>query len=139
MFTFYRTPEGEFGVVQCSHDGLHWGRRTQVGDCGDNTSFFYNPFRKKWIFSIRKGMPLFERYSRARRYYECDDFMEQAHWQQGDDVFWQRCDETDLRECEFGVRYILFSEYAYGDIVCSSNLRIPSFHNVNYSSCTQAI
>lgn len=105
MFTFYRTPEGEFGVVQCSHDGLHWGRRTQVGDCGDNTSFFYNPFRKKWIFSIRKGMPLFERYSRARRYYECDDFMEQAHWQQGDDVFWQRCDETDLRECEFGVRY----------------------------------
>lgn len=105
MYTFYRTPEGERAEVQVSRDGLHWGTPSPIGQCGDNTSFFWNPFRQKWVFSIRKGMPMFSRYSRGRHYYECDDFMKQSCWAEGEDVFWQRCDETDLRECEAGVRY----------------------------------
>ena len=105
MFTFYRTPEGEHGEVQTNRDGLHWGEATRVGQCGDNSSFFYNPFRKKWVFSIRSGMPLFERYTRARRYREFDRFPEDACWQDGEEVFWQRCDRTDLTACQVGARY----------------------------------
>lgn len=105
MFTFYRTPEDEHGEVQVSRDGFHWGEPVRVGICGDNSSFFYNPFRKKWVFSIRQGMPVFDRYSRARGYYEFDDFMRQSHWESEQSVFWQRCDLTDCRECEPATRY----------------------------------
>ncbi len=43
----------EGGEVYTSPDGIHWKFRANTGPCGDNTSFFYNPFRKKWVYSIR--------------------------------------------------------------------------------------
>ena len=105
LFQFFRTPEGEHGQVCTSRDGLHWDEPVRTGPCGDNTTFFFDPFRNKWVFSIRAGFPLFDRYSRARRYYAFDRFPEEACWQQGDDVFWQRCDLTDCAECMPGTRY----------------------------------
>lgn len=37
-----------------SKDGIHWGKpvATHPTDC-DRTTFFYNPFRNLWVFSIR--------------------------------------------------------------------------------------
>lgn len=104
MFHYFRTPDGDVAQVATSADGMHWGEGKTTGLCGDNTSFFYNPFRKKWVFSIRTGLPT-RWYSRGRSYYECDDFMEGAQWAQEQVVFWQRCDERDLTACEPGTVY----------------------------------
>ena len=104
MFHYFRTPQGDVAQVAVSADGMHWGEPRTTGVCGDNTSFFYNPFRKKWVFSIRTGLPT-KWYSRGRSYYECDDFMEGAAFTQEQLVFWQRCDEADLTACEPGTIY----------------------------------
>lgn len=104
MFHYFRTPQGDVAQVAVSADGMHWGEPKTTGLCGDNTSFFYNPFRKKWVFSIRTGLPT-KWYSRGRSYYECDDFMEGASWTQEQLAFWQRCDEIDLMACEPGTIY----------------------------------
>ena len=47
MFHYFRTPEGDVAQVAVSADGMHFGDPVTTGLCGDNTSFFYNPFRKK--------------------------------------------------------------------------------------------
>lgn len=36
-----------------SPDGVHWTARGELPECGDNATAFYNPFRKKWVISIR--------------------------------------------------------------------------------------
>lgn len=56
MFILLRTSrreDWEAGNPPTSPDGIHWARAGHVGPGGDNTSFFYNPFRNKWVFSIR--------------------------------------------------------------------------------------
>ena len=95
MFHYFRTPEGDVAQVAVSADGMHFGDPVTTGLCGDNTSFFYNPFRKKWVFSIRTGLPSTPWYSRGRSYYECDRFMEGASWANDQITFWQRCDVRD--------------------------------------------
>ena len=105
MFHYFRTPQGDVAQVAVSADGMHFSEPVNTGVCGDNTSFFYNPFRKKWVFSIRTGLPSTPWYSRGRSYYECDRFMEGAGWANEQIVFWQRCDERDLRESEPGTIY----------------------------------
>jgi hypothetical protein len=93
-----KNPDEGHGVVSTSHDGIHWSEPVDTGHCGDNTTAFYNPFRKKWVFSIRKG----NRLGRVRYYYECDDFMMDALWPDNDTVFWTRTDSLDLPNPELG-------------------------------------
>ena len=41
-----------------SSDGIHWNQRDKVeANVGDNTTIFYNPFRKKWVMSVRRHAP----------------------------------------------------------------------------------
>lgn len=42
-------PPKEITMLYASPDGLHWTPKGETGPSGDNTTFFYNPFRKKWI------------------------------------------------------------------------------------------
>ncbi len=77
-----------------SPDGIHWDKRTATGEQGDRSTHFYNPFRKKWVFSLRGGTPRSNR-GRARQYYECDDFMEGANWTDADKVLWLMTDRDD--------------------------------------------
>ena len=58
----------------------------------DYCSFFYNPFREKWVFSIKMGTSR----GRSRYYYESDDFLKGADWGKG--VFWTCTDKLDLPE-----------------------------------------
>src|SRR5262249_39287413 len=44
--------EGRMEVSQ-SADGIHWTEVAKSGPSGDRTTFFYNPFRKMWVFSLR--------------------------------------------------------------------------------------
>jgi hypothetical protein len=75
-----------------SPDGVHWDRRVETGVTGDRSTMFYNPFRKKWVYSLRTGFP---GRGRARHYYECDDFMNEAQWTDFDKVPWAMTDELD--------------------------------------------
>ena len=73
------------GLMWTSHDGIHWKERGKIGPTGDNSTFFYNPFRKVWVFTVRtvgraappwaddpwKGM----KRGRARSYWENKDFL----------------------------------------------------------------
>jgi len=61
-----------------SADGIHWNLRGDVTDCGDNATAFYNPFRKKWVISIRVASGA--RNGRARNYREHANFLEAIHW-----------------------------------------------------------
>ncbi len=36
-----------------SPDGIHWTPAGLAGPSGDRTTLFYNPFRKKWVYSLR--------------------------------------------------------------------------------------
>lgn len=58
----------------------------------DYCSFFYNPFREKWVFSIKKGTSR----GRSRYYFESDDFLKGADWEKS--VFWTCTDELDQPE-----------------------------------------
>jgi hypothetical protein len=81
------------GNVFTSPDGIHWTKRAVTGPCGDNSGFFYNPFRKMWVFSIRKGRPGL---GRARSYRETPDFVAGAPWTTADVHDWLARDEHDI-------------------------------------------
>jgi len=87
------------GISLTSPDGIHWNHRGKTGPSGDRSTHFYNPFRKKWVYSLRAGFP---GRGRARQYYECDDFMTGAQWTEGDRVPWAMTDELDLPDPYIG-------------------------------------
>ncbi len=72
----------EGGEIYSSEDGEHWIHEGPSGPCGDNTTFFYDPFRRKWVFSLRTHLGP---YGRGRGWHEADHFHDAARWS-GDDV-----------------------------------------------------
>ena len=86
MFLWSRPGGGE---VYTSADGIHWGKPTPVAETGDRTTIFYNPFRNKWVYSIRNYWA-----GRARAYSECDDLISGAGLQ--NTVNWARADSLDI-------------------------------------------
>ena len=93
-WTMYVQPPGgrKAGDVFTSPDGIHWTHRSKTGDTGDRSTHFYNPFRKKWVYSLRTKFP---GRGRARDYYETDDVVAGATWAQSDLVAWMMTDELD--------------------------------------------
>jgi hypothetical protein len=76
-----------------SADGIHWNPKGFLPECGDNTTMFYNPFRQKWVFSIR-----LYRDGRARDYVEAADFLEGIHWDKSQEAPWAGADDLDLTD-----------------------------------------
>ena len=58
-----------------SADGIHWTNHVTGGVSGDRSTMFYNPFRKKWVFSLRASW-----FRRSRMYVEADDFLSGCQW-----------------------------------------------------------
>lgn len=74
-------------------DGKTWSDAVTTSIAADDyCSFFFNPFRQKWCFSIKKGTPR----GRSRYYLESDEFLKGADW--GKSVFWTNADRLDLPE-----------------------------------------
>lgn len=80
-----------------SADGIHWGAPIMTGPTGDRSSMFYNPFRKKWIYSLRSNWR-----GRSRDYWEHSDFLQGALWQEGQPYLWCGADELDPPDPEIG-------------------------------------
>lgn len=77
-----------------SPDGIHWsGPIVHSGPAGDRGTFFYNPFRQVWVYSIREYIPA--TVGRCRRYSEHQDVIEAARWESGKATFWVGADSLD--------------------------------------------
>lgn len=74
-------------------DGTTWseGIPTTVA-ADDYCSFFFNPFRNKWCFSIKQGTAR----GRSRYYLESEEFQKGADWDRA--VYWTNADKLDLPE-----------------------------------------
>ena len=90
MFLYERPEQSYGGQVLTSPDGIHWSKPTRVSPVGDNTTIFFNPFRRKWVYSYR-----YWEGQRARGYRECDDLLSGAQFN-GEDVPWALADDLDL-------------------------------------------
>ncbi|OGV70891.1 MAG: hypothetical protein A2283_03580 [Lentisphaerae bacterium RIFOXYA12_FULL_48_11] len=91
---FMRPPGGQMpGVSMTSSDGIHWTNRVTTGNTGDRSTMFYNPFRKKWVYSLRSGFR-----GRSRHYWEADDFLAGAKWPDSGPVVWAAADRDDPKD-----------------------------------------
>ncbi len=101
---FLRNPGGDyFGIVAVSSDGIHFEKFGKTPDIGDRSTIFYNPFRKKWVYSIRAYWN-----GRSRLYRECDNYLEGAKWDETEAYQWMCCDD-----CEQKNPYMEFSPQLY--------------------------
>ena len=80
------------GHVHSSPDGVHWTERAATGRGGDNTTIFYNPFRKRWVYSVRTSQP---GVGRVRGYREHADLFAGAAWEAEEVAHWAGADDLD--------------------------------------------
>lgn len=74
-------------------DGKTWSDAVPTSMAADDyCSFFFNPFRQKWCFSIKKGTSR----GRSRYYLESGEFLKGADWNKA--VYWTSTDRLDLPE-----------------------------------------
>lgn len=87
----------EGGFVMVSPDGIQWSDPVRSGLMNDRSTTFYNPFLKKWVFSIRSLS-----YGRTRHYREHADFLAGSSWADDEPVFWASADDLDPVDPEIG-------------------------------------
>jgi hypothetical protein len=87
-------PRGFNHSLQTSADGRQWSAAVPTGLAEDYCSFFYNPFRRVWVYSIKQGGPR----GRCRYYAEHADFMRGTDFSPS--VYWTNADRLDEPEPE---------------------------------------
>jgi len=95
MSTRVSSSDGKLAVrqtLQTSADGRVWSPVTACAKAEDYSSFFYNPFRKVWVYSL-KGTSNRTPRGRCRYYFENRDFLTGANWT--DKVYWTDADRLD--------------------------------------------
>lgn len=88
------TPDVRFSpnaVLMTSPDGIHWSDPVIAGPCGDRSTCYFDPFRSKWVFSLRAS----DGRGRHRVYWDADDFLS-ASWKSGQPHEWLSADSLDL-------------------------------------------
>ncbi len=98
----------QFPELYVSSTGTEWTSIGLAGPCDDRTTFFYNPFTKKWVFSIRAsatklGHPFYwngeSTGGRYRKYHDGDTFYEAAQWSAADEpIDWLTPDDADFND-----------------------------------------
>jgi len=89
-----------------SPDGVHWTKIGNSGYAGDRTTFFYNPFRDVWVFSLRSAQ---EAGARHRLYFETGDFGGGAHWRKNEPLLWIGADTADPRRRDYNIPTELYN------------------------------
>jgi hypothetical protein len=82
-----------------SPDGIHWGDPVATSPpptwiSGDRSTFFFNPFRKLWVYNLRRYFPPPD-VGRARIYREHPDLAAGLQWQAEDLYPWVCSDRLD--------------------------------------------
>lgn len=100
----YKTrSESPTHTLHTSSDGRIWSQGVEMGKAADYTSFFYNPFRDVWAFSIKRNT----KRGRARYYAESPDFIKHVNWDSS--VYWVGADSLDKPDEQVGDRAQLYS------------------------------
>jgi hypothetical protein len=81
--------------MHLSRDGIHWRPAGESGRAGDRSTFFYNPFRRVWVFSIRGDEYATGPSGRYRKYWETREFTEARNWNGRPPVAWVKADSRD--------------------------------------------
>jgi hypothetical protein len=89
-----------------SPDGIHWTKTGNSGYTGDRTTFFYNPFRDVWVFSLRSAQ---DAGARHRLYWETRDFVGGTRWKKTDPVLWVGADTLDPMRPEYHIPTELYN------------------------------
>jgi hypothetical protein len=89
-------PNGFTHTLHVSNGHDSWSRAVPTGRASDYCSFFYNPFRNVWVYSIKQNGPR----GRCRYYAENKDFLAGADW--SDSVYWTHSDHLDQPEPDGG-------------------------------------
>jgi hypothetical protein len=98
------------GFLLKSADGIHWKWGGKISGASDNNTFYYNPFRKKWVFTIRRESRPTPPWStdekrgggRARSYWESDSF-DAALNQWNGAAFWFGADKLDNKRANYNI------------------------------------
>lgn len=78
-------------LMMASSDGIHWSKPVPTGPMEDRSTIFYNPFRRKWVQSIRRWGP----HGRCRAYWEAGEFFASGRWEAGQPPYWVGADCLD--------------------------------------------
>jgi hypothetical protein len=78
-----------------SPDGVHWTPAGYGGPSGDRSTVFFNPFRQRWIYSLRDDDEVRQPVGRYRRYVETPEFASLTPWTHHDAVAWIAGDDSD--------------------------------------------
>jgi hypothetical protein len=96
-------------VLLASPDGVHWTTIGQRGPTGDRSTFFYNPFRRVWVFSLRSDVNPPPNSTRHRRYWESPTFGGAGAWTGAPPTAWIKADSDDFAADGFSVRPELYN------------------------------
>jgi hypothetical protein len=90
-------------TLMTSPDGIHWTSRGETGQTGDRSTFFFNPFRRQWVFSMRADQfATMSQSGRFRRYWETPDFLAAKGWSGHAPVAWVKSDSGDPDRADGG-------------------------------------
>ena len=121
LFMICRDGEDWIGYWYVSADGIHWGEPVaQDKTTGDRTTMFYNPFRKKWVFSIRCNAPGM---GRARSYREQDHIPSGASRTDAIESLWVGADRNDPMRADLNITPQLYNL----DVVAYESLLLGLF------------
>ena len=80
--------------IHLSADGIHWGPVAgRSNGIYPRSTVFYNPFRRVWVFGLRKDSST--AIGRCRRYYECKNGVEDAAKNPEERSWWVGADSLD--------------------------------------------
>ncbi|HWQ53433.1 MAG TPA: hypothetical protein VN442_07095 [Bryobacteraceae bacterium] len=103
-------------TLHYSPDGVHWGDPVAKSiPWSDRTTFFRNPFRNVWVFSLRDhdwtpGQPENkEHLGRLRRYQESADLAAGLAWKKDEPVSWVSADRLDARRVDLNAQPQLYN------------------------------
>ena len=95
--------QGATHLLTTSADQKSWTDPIPAGQAADYCSFFFNPFRDVWSYSIKRGGPR----GRCRYYAEHAEFLTPNVFQ--DSVYWANADRLDLPDPAIGDAPQLYS------------------------------
>jgi len=99
-----------YGYAAISADGIHWNNIVQSGASGDRSTMFYNPFRRKYVFSLRNGGGLAPApHGRCRFYRETSNFLAGSTWTGRNVVYWCGADKYDEPDPAVGIQPELYN------------------------------
>lgn len=112
---FLRNPGGfAKGIAAVSSDGISFRDFRYSGIMGDRSTVFYNPFRRKWVCSIRGVEGEGRNIKRIRKYHESDSYFEAVNYNYDELPIWLEADNKDIPHPDIGISPQLYNVDAVG-------------------------